>query len=231
MPGPPGTPGAPGRDGEDGEDGEAGVPGVRGPPGPMGPAGLPGTNGGSTTYVRWGKLTCPSVPGTTLVYSGITAGSSYAHTGGGANYICIPEVPDYHPEATTANINYVYLYGTEYEVWGGQALDGYGNQNIPCSVCHVSGRPSQIMIPGTYKCPSTPYNWTVEYTGWLMSNRYEYKGRTMFTCLDKHPDVIPGEQRNTDGALMYHVEVECNRGIPCPHYSDTKELSCVVCTL
>ena len=64
-----------------------------------------------------------------------------------------------------------------------------------------------------------------------MSGHYGQKGRTMYTCLDKHPDVIPGELRNTNGALMYHVEVECNRGIPCPHYSDTKELSCVVCTL
>ena len=84
------------------------------------------------------------------MYSGITAGSSYDHTGGGANYICIPEVPDYHPEATTANINIAFLYGAEYEIGSGQALDGYGDQNIPCSVCHVSGRPSQIMIPGTY---------------------------------------------------------------------------------
>jgi hypothetical protein len=52
----------------------------------------------------------------------------------------------------------------------------------------------------------------------------------MFVCLDKYPDTVDGEARGTDGALMYHVEVECNYGIPCEPYDNRKEMSCVVCT-
>ena len=54
--------------------------------------------------------------------------------------------------------------------------------------------------------------------------------RTMYVCLDKYPETVDGEQRSTNGALMWIVEVQCNRGLPCPPYDDRKELSCVVCT-
>ena len=45
--------------------------GVEGPPGP------PGLAGGGTVYIRWGRTTYPSVPGTERVYEGIAAGSFY----------------------------------------------------------------------------------------------------------------------------------------------------------
>ena len=45
--------------------------GVEGPPGP------PGLAGGGTVYIRWGRTTCPSVPGTERVYEGIAAGSKH----------------------------------------------------------------------------------------------------------------------------------------------------------
>ena len=83
--------GLPGRDGEDGEKGDMGM---TGPPGPQGPPGTPGV--GSVVYTRWGNTSCPSTEGTSLVYSGITAGSYYNHDGGGANYLCMPEDPDYY---------------------------------------------------------------------------------------------------------------------------------------
>ena len=81
-----GTTGAPGRDGRDGEKGMKGNTGVEGPPGPPGPA------RGGTVYIRWGRTTCPSVPGTERVYEGIAAGSPYNQKGGGSNRLCLPKV-------------------------------------------------------------------------------------------------------------------------------------------
>ena len=133
----------------------------------------------------------------------------------------------YHQEATTANQNFGYLYGAEYEMHNGQALTRVSQQNPPCAVCEVMTRSKQLMIPGTYECPS---GWTTEYSGWLVSEYHGHKGRTMYVCLDKYPETVDGEQRSTNGALMYNVEVQCNRGLPCPPYDDRKELSCVVCT-
>jgi hypothetical protein len=127
------------------------------------------------------------------------------------------------------NGNYAILYGSEYELVTRQALN-YGlrdDQNIPCAVCHVSTRSTQIMVPGTYQCPS---GWTPEYSGWLMAGHHGHKGRNMFTCIDKDAEVVPGQGANNNGNIFYHVEADCGTGIPCPPYDHRKEMSCVVCT-
>ena len=204
--------------GADGTNGIAGPAGEQGPPGPA---------SGGTTYVRWGRTVCPNVTGTELVYEGLAAGSHFQHQGGGVNYICTASGADaeYHPEATTRNLGDSVLYSVEYEARGGQALTYLYEHNAPCAVCEVSSRSKQIMIPGRYTCPDT---WTVEYNGWLMSERYPHY-RSMHICLDKTPETVPGTEANTNGALMYHVEADCS-GLPCPNYNAAKELSCVVCT-
>ena len=98
APGAAGTPGTPGRDGRDGEIGLAG------PHGPPGPQGLRGDTGGGLTYVRWGRTTCPNVPGISHLYDGITASSSYSTKGGGSNYLCVTKDAKYHPEAMQGSI-------------------------------------------------------------------------------------------------------------------------------
>ena len=171
---------------------------------------------------------CPNVTGTELVYEGLMAGSFWTIQGGGANYICTASGDDveYHPEATTRNLGRSVLYSVEYETRDGQALTDLSDHNAPCVVCEVSSRSKQIMIPGRFTCPDT---WTVEYTGWLVSeDRTHY--RAMHICLDKTPETVPGAAANTNGALLYHVEADCGSALPCPNYDETKELSCVVCT-
>ena len=46
---------------------------------------------------------CPNVTGTELVYDGLTAGTHFSNSGGGANYICVANGTDaeYYPQATT----------------------------------------------------------------------------------------------------------------------------------
>ena len=71
--------------------GRDGLPGVQGPVGP------PGPRSGGAIYTRWGKSSCPQVEGTQIVYSGITGGTAWNQPGGGANYLCMPKVPEYSP--------------------------------------------------------------------------------------------------------------------------------------
>ena len=92
MPGPRGT------------QGRSGDQGVAGPPGPR--------NGG-VVYTRWGKSSCPSVSGTTLVYAGRTGETHHVHKGGAANYLCMPDDPDYL-SYTPGVQGYNYVYGAEY---------------------------------------------------------------------------------------------------------------------
>ena len=82
------------------------------------------------------------------------------------------------------------------------------------------------MIPAKTQCPDS---WRVEYTGYLMSTATNYH-RTIYECVDRSPEAIPGSAASTDGAVFYHVEANCN-GLPCGPYDPEKELTCVVCTI
>ena len=57
------------------------------------------------------------------------------------------------------------------------------------------------------------------------------RGHTMFECVDKDQESLPGGgTTSTDGVLFFHVEADCNTGLPCPPYNNEKKLNCVVCT-
>ena len=88
----PGPPGAPGRNGRDGARGQKGDKGERGEPGIVG---APGPVSGGATYTRWGRTSCPNITGTSLVYSGRAGKSWYNQRGGGGNYQCLPNNPEY----------------------------------------------------------------------------------------------------------------------------------------
>ena len=215
LPGRDGVQGPPGLHGKDGTAGLQGIQGEQGPPGPQ---------SGGAIYTRWGKSSCPDVNDTELVYSGFTGGTYYSQSGGGANHLCMPEVPEY---STTLSYRssvdgYAYMYGSEYE----SPVQGEPDQNVPCAVCYVSTRPTVLMIPAKATCPP---NWTREYYGYLMTAHHTHH-RSMFECVDEDMEPVPGSNANTNGALFYHVEVVCDTGLPCKPYNNNKELNCVVCT-
>ena len=181
-------------------------------------------------YTRWGKTTCSNTSGAELLYAGRAAGSHYTDRGGGANYLCLPEQPQYSTYTSGAQSARAYLYGAEYETGLINAgtigpLSTVNDQNVPCAVCYTSTRETVVMIPARLTCPSS---WTREYYGYLMAERSSHH-RTMFECMDQNPESVPGSVANTNGVLFYHVEVKCN-GIPCPPYDTQKEVTCVVCT-
>ena len=231
----PGPPGRDGRDGLTGPTGPRGEPGphggIRGPPGVQGergvrgsrgPAGPPGPRSGGVVYTRWGKSSCPSVLGTRMVYNGRAGGSHYTHTGGGANYLCMPLDPQYTLRYRSGVQGYSYLYGTEYE----HPIVGTHDHNVPCAVCLSTTRETVLMIPARITCPPS---WTREYYGYLMSAYHGHK-RSRYECVDSSQESILGSHANVDGALFYHVEAECS-GMQCPPYNPQKELNCVVCSI
>ena len=46
-----------------------------------------------------------------------------------------------------------------------------------------------------------------------MSERHGHKGRTMYVCVDKDAQALPGLGAGNSAALMYHTSVSCNYGI------------------
>ncbi len=199
--------------------------GERGPSGNQGPPGPPGPSSGGVIYTRWGRTTCPNTPGTELVYAGRAGGTHFNAQGGAANYLCMPDNPDYLRYGAGVQ-GYSSVYGVEYETSSStDPLRSVFQHDAPCAVCCTSAREIVLMIPAKTQCPPS---WTLEYTGYLMSASNSQR-RSMFECIDKDPQSVPGSATNTNPALFYHTEATCSEFL-CPPYDPQKELTCVVCT-
>ena len=115
----------------------------------------------------------------------------------------------------------------EYWFYSHPSLSAVNYHNVPCAVCYVVTRCVALMIPAKTQCPT---NWTLEYDGYLVSEYYGRDSRTMYECVDKSPESIPGLNGGSDPrAIFYLVEPYCN-GLSCPPYDAGKELTCAVCT-
>ena len=195
--------------------------------------GLPKASG--STYVRWGRKSCPSVNGTELVYSGFAGGSYYTDSGAASNYICLAPDPDWAVHYSDAHDAGATVYGAEYQLGekgiGTSKAEQFvgGNplyeEDVPCSVCR-SSRPTTVMIPGKNQCYK---GWTMEYKGYLTAGYRTHSAASEFVCLDNRPETLRGGHTNQNGKLFYFVEGRCG-SLPCPPYTDGRELTCVVCT-
>lgn len=165
------------------------------------------------------KTTCPIVQGTQLVYYG-RAGKTWFNSGGGGNYQCMPNDPEYSTYKVGLQ-GHTYMYGVEYHQPIKSSLHDH---NVPCAVCSVSVRGVAMMIPAKLTCPSS---WTLEYSGYLKT---EYHTTAMYECVDSSPESVPGSGANIDGGVFHHVEASCN-GFASPPYVGEKELTCAVCTI
>ena len=198
----------------------ADIKGEKGDTGTTGPQGPPGPKTGEVVYVRWGRTSCPNTTGTQLLYEGIAGKAPYSQ-GGGTNYQCMPNDPEYSNFVPGIQGN-SYVYIVEYEFPINNDLFNY---EVPCAVCHVSNREAVVMIPARLTCPT---NWTLEYTGYLMSERSNHRPAT-YECVDAMAEGIPNTEANLVGGLFYHVESSFNES-SFPSYDAEKELTCVVCT-
>ena len=121
--------------------------------------GPPGPTTGGVVYTRWGRITCPNTTGIQLLYAGRTAGSDYREKGGAANYLCLPEQPQYSTYTAGQQISRAYLYGAEYQTGAGYANSPFvsvHDHNAPCAVCYTSTQEIVLMIPARITCPYHP---------------------------------------------------------------------------
>ena len=158
------------------------------------------------------------------MYSGRAAKKWYSQSGGGHNYQCFPNDPEYGDYRKRVQ-GHSYVYGVEYEN-PIERLPVEDDDDVPCAVCHVPTRGAKFMIPAKFTCPT---GWTKEYDGYLMTERYYYQSST-FECVDIDAEAAAGGSANRNGGLFYHVEAVCTNSLQCPPYIAEKEVTCVVCT-
>ena len=152
-------------------------------------------------------------------------GSYYGHTGGGGEYVCLPNNPKYD-KYQDGYQSHSYMYGTEYEIGFNPFKNKLHDHDAPCVVCYVKSRATQLMIPARSDCPS---GWTKEYHGYLMAANSGHKHSTSFLCIDAQAEFVHGSDANRDDALLYLVEGQCG-SLPCLPYVAGRELTCAVCT-
>ena len=158
------------------------------------------------------------------MYAGRAGGSYYSHTGGGGNPQCLPLDPKSY-KTVSGTQRRAYMYGAEYDNTD-QLVANSHNTEVLCAVCYVPTRNALYMIPAKYDCPK---DWTREYFGYLMSEYYTHY-RSQFSCVDHSLKPVIGSSHDHNGFLFYPVEGVCGSSLPCPPYSQDKELSCAVCT-
>ena len=82
-----------------------------------------------------------------------------------------------------------------------------------------------MVIPAKQTCSTS---WTKEYYVYLMTECKDHSSAAL-ECMDSDPEAVPDSEGNTNGGLLYHVELACS-GLFCPPCDVEKKLTCVVCT-
>lgn len=172
-------------------------------------------------YTRWGSDSCPK--DNDLVYAGIMSGNHWNHNGGGANFLCMPKVPEYQLPFQPGHQGRLVINAVGYLNTINKKKHGL---TVACAVCLAKGKSTTLMIPAKINCPDS---WTRQYYGYIMT---EQKGggnnkRFMYECVDEGMTGTGGRF----GVGIFHAEILCNYGIPCGKhkYNSFKEVNCVVC--
>ena len=100
-----------------------------------------------------------------LTFVGFVGGTHYSTQGGGVNYQCLPNDPDYNLFANASSpipFNVAIISGAEYESGDNDGIfpSVAQNKNVPCARCYAPG--PTFMIPAKRNCPS---GWKKEYEG------------------------------------------------------------------
>jgi len=176
----------------------------------------------AATYVRWGKTACSG--DAVAIYSGYVASAKYDVTGGGKNYICLADPPEWGN--VKAGQQGSVMYGAQYVAFDQPfSLANFIGQDAnqitaPCVVCD-SPNNKVLMIPGRINCPS---GWYSEYQGYLAANAQQ---ASEWICVDSTPE--PASAKTDWHAVFYPSEVWCG-ALPCNKYVNGNEVSCVVCS-
>lgn len=92
--------------------------------------------------------------------------------------------------------------------------------------------PTRISVPGI----TLTHNSCISLLGYLMAANRQHSHPSTYACVDKSPEHIPNSSGDTDGSLFYFVQGDClGEGTfgsaHCPPYYNTRELTCVVCSI
>ena len=67
---------------------------------------------------------------------------------------------------------------------------------------------------------------------WLLNaEKHDHKRSTVYECVDKVSEAVPGSHANINDSPFYHLGAVCGVGLPCPPYVSNRPITCVMCTI
>ena len=168
------------------------------------------------------------------------AGHHAHHGGGGSNYLCLSEEPQWRRRSNYRDVSTGWIYGVTYALAGDHAsffstVHTGGRQlndnPVPCAVCYVSRRSTSVTMPASTNCP---VGWTQEYGGYVMSEHsaggdFQPRHATTYICVDQAPEIATEASNHPGHTWLLIVRAGCG-ALPCSKYPEGWELACVVCS-
>jgi len=172
-----------------------------------------------------------------FVLKGYAAGPYHDQAGGGSNFLCLPEVPQWknymsshEPSGTIVGVEYEFhrMGPTTNDIFN-EVNGAHSDRLGVCAFCYVQGRSTVAMIPARTQCPD---GWTIEYAGYLATAYSHPTGghrRSSYMCWSEDLEIALLGGINENQGRIYPVEVHCG-ALPCDVYYDLRELACIVCS-
>ena len=163
---------------------------------------------------------------------GRAAGAHFTHSGTAANYICLPDNPEYY-NSTKKAIYAALVYGSEYETWGspianlGNYKVGFPTNTEEQQIENAKEQQSTnngvvYTCWGSTECHKTA---TLVYFGRAAGAHYTHPGTAAnYICLPHNPEYYGSTKKATYAAYVYGSEYEtwgsplhnpANHNVPC----------------
>lgn len=188
-----------------------------------------------STYIRWGRLSCPQM--SSLVYSGYISGPiSSRYSTSGTDLQCIPKDYD-HITGSPHDMNDQITPNSTNTILATATFDhrenkDLRNREIACALCLIH-KSSQIMIPNGKHCPS---DWIKEYDGWLMTSSGSKRDKALSShiCIDRVTTVRDVLSEFTPSLQLSRIQQgTCVVGSSlnnCRTFENLRHVPCVVCS-
>ena len=174
-------------------------------------------------YTRWGRAECPV--GQNTIYSGQMAGPNSAATSGGSNHLCLSPIPNRDSASTAHQAGTADVYRVEYGTADSlPMLANLLHYEAVCAICQTT-RAWGLTVMGRSDCPNTTH--TLDYSGYLMAEKYTGAYRTEHICVDGLAEGISGSGAAATSSTLYPVETD---GSLSSSYVDHLEITCAQCS-
>jgi hypothetical protein len=182
---------------------------------------------GNAVYTRWGHRSCPET--SARVYEGFMSSAKSTNCGktscegGGANFICMHNMPQWPEGYNNGDHNGNRLWGVEYRNTG--AVDANNHQDAACVVCETQN--IAYVQWGRQTCSN---GHVTHYNGLVMAYSHT-QWKSSYVCVDWLRDSHPTSytKENEWAGFLYTTEMESGSADE-KLYPTNREVGCVVCS-